>query len=134
MWSPKVFAKYWALQVAGTALIALILVVLQEPLAIPTWLVWTIVALWVLKDAALYPFVWRSYDPDYPSMLSIEGEVGVATDRIDPSGPVRVRGARWRATLAHGARPVDKGEAVRVWERRGLTLVVAALDDAKDRD
>jgi hypothetical protein len=28
------------------------------------WTVWTIVAVWVAKEAVLYPFVWQSHDPN----------------------------------------------------------------------
>jgi len=133
MWSASVLGKYWALQLPEAALVVVILLLLQAWLGFPTWLTWSLVGLWVTKDAAFYPFVWRSYDPGYPATLhSLDGEHGVATERLDRSGYVRVRGELWRAELDRGARPVDKDEPVQVQATRGLTVIVAAVADVRE--
>jgi len=133
-WTAQVLGKYWLLQLPEVALLVIILLLIQQWFAIPTWVVWSVVALWVAKDAALYPFVWRSFDPDYPAMShSLDGEHGVATERLDRSGYVRVRGELWRAELAHGARAVDKDERVQVQEMRGLTIIVVAVSEVRER-
>lgn len=126
MWSGLVLAKYWALQLPAAALLIVVLRAVGDHFAWPPWVVWTIVGAWVAKDAILYPFVWRSYDPHYPATLpySMEGGKGVAIERIDPSGFVRIWGELWRAELARGARCIEQGETVRVLGRHGLTLVV----------
>jgi membrane-bound ClpP family serine protease len=122
MWSGRVLAKYWALQLPGTALLVATLLFVEDDLAWPPWLVWTIVAAWVAKDAILYPFVWRSYAGGsarlpYPM-------AGVAVERIDPHGLIRSSGELWRAELAPGARPIEEGETVKVSARRRFTLLV----------
>jgi len=133
MWSASVLVKYWLLQLPETALLVVILLLLQQWFAIPTWVVWGLVGLWVAKDAALYPFVWRSFDPAYPATQhSLDGEHGIATERLDRCGYVRVRGELWRAELAHGARPVDKDERIQVQQMRGLTLIVVAVGQVRD--
>ena len=133
MWSAQVLGKYWLLQVPEAALVVIILLALQHWFAIPTWVVWSLVVLWVAKDAALYPFVWRSFDAGYPATLhSLDGEHGVATERLDRSGYVRVGGELWKAELAQDARPVEKDEGVQVQGTRGLTLIVVATSDVKD--
>ena len=133
LWSARVLGKYWALQIPGTVLLIVILHLLQDRLGLSTWLLWGIVGFWVAKDVALYPVVWRSYDAGYPATQhSLDGARGVATERLDPSGYVRVRGELWRAELARGARPVDKDEPVQVRAMRGLTLIVAAMGDMRD--
>jgi membrane-bound ClpP family serine protease len=126
MWSGVVLAKYWALQLPATALVIVVLLGVVDRLAWPQWVVWTIVALWVGKDAILYPFVWRSYYPSDPAALPypMENAKGLAIERIDPSGLVRIWGELWRAELSHGARRIEKGETVRVNARHGLTLLV----------
>ena len=131
MWSAHVLGKYWLLQLPEIALLVIILLILQDSFDMPTWVVWGVVGLWVAKDAALYPFVWRSFDPEYPATAHLlDGEHGVATERLDRSGYVRVRGELWRAELEHGARAVEKNERVRVQAMRGLTvIVVAAITD-----
>jgi membrane protein implicated in regulation of membrane protease activity len=133
IWSAQVLGKYWLLQLPEAALVVVVLLLLQEWLQFPPWLTWSLAGLWVAKDAALYPFVWRSFDPGYPATLhSLDGEDGVATERLDPSGYIRVRGELWRAELARGARPVDKDEPVRVQAMRGLTVIVVAAGDLRE--
>ena len=126
MWSPLVLAKYWAIQLPATVLAIAILLLVEDRLAWPQWVVWTIVAIWVAKDAILYPFVWRAFDPSDPAALPypMEGARGIAINRIDPSGLVRISGELWRAELSRGARHIEEGEAVQVNARRGLTLLV----------
>ncbi len=133
MWSAQVLGKYWLLQVPEVALLVIILLLLQKGFGIPTWALWSVVALWIAKDAALYPFVWRSFDPEYPATShSLDGEHGVATERLDPSGYVRVRGELWRAELARGARAVEKDERVQVQEMRGLTVIVVSVSEIRE--
>jgi membrane protein implicated in regulation of membrane protease activity len=129
MWSARVLAKYWALQLPATALLIAVLYLLQHRLGIATWLLWCVVGLWTVKDACLYPFLWRAYDPDpVDAAFSLDGARGIATERLDPSGYVHVRGELWRAELMQGVSPVDRGTRVRVQKMRGLTLVVEPLD------
>lgn len=133
MWSARVLGKYWLLQLPGAALVVVILLLLQEWLGFATWITWSLVGLWVAKDATFYPFVWRSFDPGHLTTLhSLDGEHGVATERLDRSGYVRVRGELWRAELAHGARPVDKDEPVQVQAMRGLTVIVVAASELRE--
>jgi membrane-bound ClpP family serine protease len=134
MWSRGVLAKYWALQLPATALLIVVLLGAAERFAWPQWVVWTIVVLWVAKDALLYPLLWRSYDPSDPAALPypIESAKGIALGSIDPSGLVRVWGEVWSAELARGARRIEKGETVRVNTRQGLTLLVEPQEDGKE--
>ena len=124
MWSGAVLARYWALQLPATVLLVVVLFGIGERW--PQWIGWTIVAVWVAKDAILYPFLWRAYDPNDPAALPypMQGTKGVAIDRIDPCGLVRIWGELWRAELSQGARRIEEGETVQVNERRGLTLLV----------
>ena len=126
MWSGVVLAKYWALQLPATAFVILVLLGLGKRLAWPQWIVWTAVVVWVAKDAILYPFLWRSYNPSDPAALPypMEDAKGVAVECIDPSGLVRIGGELWRAVLSRGARRIQEGETVRVHARDGLTLFV----------
>ena len=126
MWSGVVLAKYWALQLPATALVVVVLLGVGDHLGWPRWVVWTIAAVWLAVDALLYPLVWRSYDPNDPAALPrpVQGGKGVAIERIDPVGLVRISGELWRAELSRGARRIDKGETVQVSARHGLTLLV----------
>ncbi|MCW5603941.1 MAG: NfeD family protein [Burkholderiales bacterium] len=130
MWTPGVLVRYWMMQLPDALLVVAVMLLAQMWLAFPTWIIWSAVGLWIAKDAMLYPFVWRAYDPAYPATLhSLEGERGVAIERLAPSGYVRIRGELWRAELHCDARPVEKGEMVCVKERRSLTVIVISVDD-----
>jgi membrane protein implicated in regulation of membrane protease activity len=121
----RVVAKYALLQLPALIFLVLILLGLRQWLAIPPWLFWTVVAAWAAKDALLFPLVWRAYDPDAPHPANpLTGARGVARERLDPSGYIRVRGELWRAELEEEEPAVEKGETVLVREVRGLTLLV----------
>ena len=124
-WSSRILVRYWLLQLPALALLALILIFAQRWVDLPVWIFWGALAIWVLKDAVLYPFVWRAYDWD-PSEdpKSMVGARGTAREPLTPSGYVRVRGELWKAELAEGCQPVEEGDPVQVQEIHGLTLIV----------
>lgn len=115
--------RYVLCQLPGTLLAAVILLSLQKWSAFPAWLAWTLLALWILKDAALFPFVWRAYVAEHPPAPMV-GKTGEARDRLDPDGYVRVGEEFWRAQLLPGAEALEPGDRVRVREQQGLTLIV----------
>ena len=122
MWSQQVLIKYSLFQLPGLALLILILVLLRYWINIPTWAVWTFISLLVIVDVIMYPFVWRAYDKDNPNSMS--GSQGIATDRLSPSGYVRIKGELWRAEMIEGDSAIEKGDVVTVTGIRGLTLIV----------
>ena len=129
MWSARTLIKYWAIQLAGWIVVFAVVWVLAERFAWPRWIVWAIFGFWVVKDAALYPLLWRAYDsgdsaPAYPD----EGAEGVAMRRVGPAGVVRIGGELWKAELNAGARAIEEGEAVRVAGRDGMTLLVESAN------
>lgn len=129
-WSTRILLRYTLLQLPALALLVLILIFVQRWVDLPTWIVWGSIAIWVTKDAILYPFVWRAYDWDRPEgPNSMVGARGTAKDRLAPSGYVQVRGELWKAKLMEGSPPVERGEAVRVRQTRGLTLFVQPWDE-----
>jgi membrane protein implicated in regulation of membrane protease activity len=116
--------KYVLLQLPGLGLLVAILLWLEYRYALPRWILWAVLGLWLGKDALLYSFVWRSYAPYAAAEERIIGAHGRAREDLTPDGYIEVQGELWRAELAEGSRTVAKGEKVRVVERRGLTLVV----------
>jgi membrane protein implicated in regulation of membrane protease activity len=124
-WSSHILLKYWLLQLPALALLVLILIFAQRWVDLPAWIFWGSLIIWVVKDAVLYPFVWRAYDWDRSNdSNSMVGAKGIAKERLAPSGYVQVRGELWKAELAEGAQPVEEAEPVLVQEIRGLTLIV----------
>lgn len=134
MWSRPVLAKYWAMQLPATAIILLIALALEDWFNWPHWIVWAAVAAWTTKDALFYLFVWSAYDPDYvtPFPYRMEGATGVAVDRIERSGTVRIWGELWHAELSGQQRQIELGEKVRVKSYQGLTLFVESAEDGSD--
>jgi membrane protein implicated in regulation of membrane protease activity len=126
MWSTRVLLKYWTIQLAGWVVVFAVAWLLAEHFEWPRRIVWAALALWMVKDAALYPFVWHAYDSrrstrsPYPG----EGVEGVALRRLNPRGMVRIGGELWSAEPADGIRRIEDGETVRVTGRDGMTLFV----------
>lgn len=130
----RVLAKYVLLQLPALAMLTLVLWLLRHGGVIPSWVFWVLIALWAVKDALLFPFLWRSYDPDAAAAVDpLVGAQGVARQRLDPAGYIRVGGELWQAELAPGETAVEEGETVRVREVRGLNLLVTReRDDRAD--
>ena len=124
-WTVRILVRYILLQVPGTALLVLILIQLRNWFDLPAWSVYGLVAISVAKDVILFPFVWRAYDWDRQEETnSMVGRRGIAKERLAPSGLIQIRGELWKAKVVGGSPPIEKGEAVRVEEMRGLTLLV----------
>jgi membrane protein implicated in regulation of membrane protease activity len=132
-WSSRILVRYWLLQLPALALLVLILVFAQRWVDLPSWIFWGALAIWVLKDAVLYPFVWRAYDWDHAADSNpMLGARGTAKERLAPLGYVQVRGELWQAELTEGSRPVEEGEPILVEEIRGLTLIVRAAAEKSE--
>ncbi len=126
--------RYVALQLPSLGFLAIIGSVAHEFLGWePRWIIGGI-ALWVAKDVAMFPFVWRAYHPGTgEETRPLVGRDGVAQERLPAGGEgyVRVGSELWRARATH---ETAEGETVRIIERDGLTLVVdpRAPGDASD--
>jgi membrane-bound ClpP family serine protease len=113
------------LQIPFTALVVVVLLLVRKWVDLPAWFVWGLVVLLVIKDVALFPLVWRSYDPDLPGLTnSMQGARGIAVEDLHPSGYVEIRAELWKAEVVGGGPPIRRGEGVRVCGIRGLTLLV----------
>ena len=124
-WSVRVAVRYAILQIPFTVLLVVALLLVRKWVDLPAWFVWGLVALLVVKDIALFPLVWRSYDPDSPVLTSsMEGARGKAVDLLDPAGYVEIRAELWKAEVMGGGPPIQRGETVSVCGIRGLTLLV----------
>ena len=96
---------------------------------LPDWAAVGIIAVWVVKDVVMFPFVRIAYQPGSGGGgASLVGARGTAQDPLRPSGYVRISSELWRAELRPGAPSVKQGDRIRVLEVRGLTLVVEPDD------
>ena len=123
---PKsIYLRYILLNIPEFVAMLLILVVIQYWVVIPVWLLWSIIGFWIVKDAILFPFIWRAYDWDRAGKSrSMIGERGVAKEKLIPAGYVKIRGELWRAEKIGAGPPIEEGQPVRVKKMEGLTLFV----------
>jgi len=117
--------RYLLYQMPSWGLLILILIGVSRWIDLPSWMFWTILALWLAKDAVLFPFVWRAYDRDRSESLhSLVGSEGRVEESLAPKGYIRVHGELWLAEIVGNGSPIEKGEIVRIEGIRGLTLLV----------
>jgi membrane protein implicated in regulation of membrane protease activity len=130
--SLRIILKYILLQLPGQVSFVFIVLLLRQWLEAPVYLAWGLLAFWVGKDLAFFPFLWRFYDPNqYPDRFRMVGRKGVALSRLNPDGYVRVRGERWQAGTAEGQDPVEPGEAIGVVAVDRLKLTVKRCTEDK---
>lgn len=129
---PRIYLRYILMNAPGLAAFILVLIILKRWFALPGWLVWSLVAAWIIKDALLFPVVWRAYDWNGPGGAApMAGERGIVKERLDPSGYVQVRGELWRAERDGDGPPIEPGRPVRVRKRDGFTLYVTPDEDGE---
>jgi membrane protein implicated in regulation of membrane protease activity len=125
-WSFRIIGRYVLLQVPALVILIALLLLAKRWVDLPTWFIWGLIGLWIAKDAALFPLTWRAYDPDRAKAESpMLGARGIAEERLNPSGYIRVGGELWMAEIGGDAGPIERGERVRVHGVRGLTLLVS---------
>jgi membrane-bound serine protease (ClpP class) len=122
----RVFARYLAFEAPSWALLLVVLVVLVRVWDLSTPLAMLVLALWVVKDLALFPVLRIAYEPVGGSggAESLIGAIGTVSADLDPEGWVRIGAERWRARVARDHAPVPAGAAVRVMKVDGLLLGV----------
>ena len=127
-----IYLRYVILNIPGLVAISLILIIIQHWVVLPLWLFWSIIGIWIVKDAVLFPFVWRAYDWERPGRSrSMIGELGIAKERLAPSGYVQVHGELWRAEKVGEGQPIEAGQSVQIVKMEGLTLFVEQRNSAE---
>ena len=120
--------RYVLYQIPGWLLAVAAAVLLHRRVGLPGWAALALVAAWALKDAALYPFLRDSYEPDPRSVIErLVGLAGIAVEPLTPRGYVRVRGELWLAEPIAGDVEIRRGHPVTVDAVRGATLLVSSV-------
>jgi len=123
--SSRIVVRYTLLQLPAIVLLILMLIFVQRWVSLPAWFIWGLIAFWIAKDVVLFPLTWRAYDRSHKGYAnSMIGLQGIAENRLAPSGYIHVRGELWQAEVAQNSGPIEKGESVRIYGNRGLTLLV----------
>jgi membrane-bound serine protease (ClpP class) len=86
------------------------------------WLVWPVAVVTFLYYGFALTVAQKSRERILSTQRGLIGLVGEARGRLDPEGPVHVKGALWRGRTSNGAIPA--GTRVRVRGVDGLTLRV----------
>jgi membrane protein implicated in regulation of membrane protease activity len=124
-WSSRIVVRYALLQIPALVLLLLMLALVQRWVSLPAWFIWGLIAFWIAKDVILFTFTWRAYDRSHKGYANwMIGLRGIAENRLAPSGYVHVHGELWQAELVEKSMPIEKGESVRIYGNRGLTLLV----------
>jgi len=120
-----IYLRYILLNIPSLAAVILILIIIQHWVVLPGWLFGSIIVFWIVKDALLFPFVWRAYDWAGPGRSrSMIGERGLAKERLAPAGKVQIHGELWRAVKIDSGPPIEIGQSVKIVKMDGLTLFV----------
>jgi membrane protein implicated in regulation of membrane protease activity len=123
---PKpIYIKYILLNIPELAAVILILIIVEYWVVLPAWLFWSIIGFSIVKDAVLFPFVWRAYGGEQTGQpRSMIGERAIARERLAPSGYVQIHGELWRAEKIGDGPPIEIGQTVKIVKMKGLTLMV----------
>lgn len=117
--------RYVALQIPGLLLACVFSWFAIDWFEVPQWAAGLAVALWIIKDAVMFPFVWRAYSVRTDGgWHDVRGRVGTVEEALTPHGRVRLGSERWRATASADAGPIAEGTRVRVVALDGLKLTV----------
>ena len=124
----RIVLRYARYQIPDVAIFALILFVLHQWVGLSLGLFIGLVTLWMVKYLVVFSFVWRAYDKPRPGdVTSLIGTQGIAEERLDPSGYVRVHGELWRAEVIGKTIAIEKGQTVLIEKADGLTLLVKPI-------
>jgi membrane protein implicated in regulation of membrane protease activity len=129
----RVALRYAAFQVPELLFVLGLALAAWEWLGAPGWLAWGAPLAWAVKDALLFPFVWRSYEPDDVATAGVVGQLALAEETLDPGGWARLGPELWRVELAHGAAAVPRGAKLRVVGVHGLVLRVEPAEGGAQR-
>jgi len=116
-------ARYTLFQVPGWIVTAAILAIPWEFGFLSLRVAAVLFGLLVLKDALVYPFVRRAYEPVGSNRVEdLIGQLAEVRHDLSPGGHVWLRGELWRAEADDDT--IAAGNRVRVVRARGLTLIV----------
>jgi len=121
----RIVLRYGLYQIPDMVIFVLILFLLRKWVDLSLWLYIGLVSLWMVKYVLAFTFVWPAYNKPRPGdVKSLIGTEGIAEERLDPSGYIRVHGELWRAEVIGKTIPIEKGQTVLIERACGLTLLV----------
>ena len=123
--SGSTLRRYALYQIPGLLVAAAVIGLFFRWTSLPGWAAATLLLTWILKDAALYPWLRSAYESDPSSVIErLVGLPGVAVEPLAPNGYVRVRGELWQAETVSSKTAIKLGQTVVVHAVHGTMLVV----------
>ncbi len=121
----RALIKYVLLQIPDLILLIIALIIFNKFINVSTWLMTTIIAVWIAKDIAIFTKVWKAYDSNYPNQKEqLIGMDGIVMDELNPVGYVKVKSELWKAEITDPGFPVKKGDKIKVYGVKGMKLTV----------
>jgi len=120
-----IILKYFLLQIPSLILLAAILWWARQWFKVPDYLIGLTLLIWVGKDVALFPLLWRYYDSkQLPDRFDMVGRHGIALSDLNPEGTVQINGERWKAVNSDSDISITTGDKIKVKAINGLKLEV----------
>lgn len=124
--------RYWLFQIPGWVITITLLVGLAQSMDLPIWAGILVMALSVLKDAILYPFLKPGYERNVKTGIArLVGGRGVVKQTLDPEGFVQVAGELWMARASQGGQSIPAGTRVLIEASDGMTLIVSEAKSSR---
>jgi len=121
----KIIIRYSLFQIPSLIIVILVVFTVHHWYTLNNAVILIIILLWIVKDIAVFPFVWKAYsEKDHDKLSSILKQQGVAIDDINPKGFVKINGEIWQAELVDPHVPITKGQVIEVVEITKLKLKV----------
>lgn len=124
--------RYWLFQIPGWVITIALLLGLMRSMDLPIWAGVLVMALSVLKDAILYPFLKLGYERNVKTGIArLVGGRGVVKQTLQPEGFVQVAGELWMARASQGGQPIPAGTRVLIEASDGMTLIVSEAKSSR---
>ena len=124
--------RYWLFQIPGWVITIALLLGLTRWMDLPIWAGVLVMALSVLKDAILYPFLKPGYERNVKTGVErLVGGRGVVKQTLQPEGFVQVAGELWKARAGRGGQPIPAGRRVLIEAADGMTLIVSEAKSSR---
>lgn len=125
--------RYWLFQLPGYGAACVVLGALYYYDVLDAFTCMLLFALWVLKDALMYPFLRDSYRAQKEQGRGVLiGMRGKLESDLQPGGWVRLRGELWQARAASEPSTLKRGEMVQVVREEKLVLYVERVPEADE--
>lgn len=127
----RTLIRYTSFQVPSLVLLLVVLYFTVKIVPLSSLAVSVIIALWIVKDILLYPFLRRYYRPPLSSPFeALIGKEGSIHSDLNPEGYISIGMELWRARPSHGSPPLKKGVRAVVTAVEGFTLYVKEIEDS----